>query len=67
MTHTRPTGSEGRGAIRAAGKRPALARVRTRFRVITAHFRRRAPSPLKAERALRLLLLSYPTLAGRSS
>ena len=60
-------GCEGRGAIRATGQHPSLARVRERFRCVAARFRRRAPWPLKAERALRSLLLSYLTLAAQSS
>jgi len=66
VTHARPAGCEGRGAIGATGQHPPLARVRARFRFIAARFRRRAPWPLKVERALRSLLFSYLTLAGQS-
>ena len=67
MTRARPTGGEGRDAIGATGRHPPFARVRAKFRRIAVRFRRHAPSPLKAERALRSLLLNSLTLAGRSS
>jgi hypothetical protein len=47
VTHARPAGGEGRGAIGAMGQRPHRTRVRARFRRIAVRFR--APRTLTAQ------------------
>jgi hypothetical protein len=68
VTHARPTGCEGRGAFRATGQQPALARVRT---LVQAHRRALpAPHPRSSRRSARCVVTSrlpYPCERGRRS